>query len=241
ESLRIEWRAGGLSGTWIPGMKDAANLGGTFFSMDNINEDLVARGVHPAGLDEDLIEADLLYNPWKLLTVLKEDLAQTQGGRYPLVRPMTGRAARHHWHELSDEARHVFEQRLRYPAGILSRAGYFLMNDSRSARLDPETGWQAGPPPTGAQDWYFFAYGHDYARALDYVLTRCGRTPMRRRWGCGDGASDRAGGGDEARRGPIRRHNELDPPPGGYVLDVQWHTPSHGCGFDWNPVLFPDP
>src|SRR5690606_358817 len=35
ESLRIEWRAGGLSGTWIPGMKDAANLGGTFFSMDN--------------------------------------------------------------------------------------------------------------------------------------------------------------------------------------------------------------
>ena len=241
ESLRIEWRAGGLSGTWIPGMKDAANLGGTFFSMDNINEDLVARGVHPAGLDEDLIEADLLYNPWKLLTVLKEDLAQTQGGRYPLVRPMTGRAARHHWHELSDEARHVFEQRLRYPAGILSRAGYFLMNDSRSARLDPETGWQAGPPPTGAQDWYFFAYGHDYARALEDFITLCGRIPMLPRWAFGYWYSYWADVGDEEQRARIERHNELDLPLDVYVIDMQWHTPSHWCGFDWNPVLFPDP
>lgn len=241
ETLRIEWRAGGLSGAWHPGLKDAANLGGTFFSMDNINQDLIARSVHPAGVDEDLIEADVLYNPWKLLGVVRDDLRRTQGGRYPLVRPMTGRIARQHWDELSDEARHTIEQRLRYPAGVLSRAGYFLLNDSRSARLDPDTGWQAGPPPAGAQDWYFFAYGHDYARALEDFVTLCGRIPLIPRWAFGYWYSYWADVGDEEQRARIARHNELDLPLDVYVMDMQWHYPSHWCGFDWNPALFPDP
>lgn len=241
ETLRVEWAAGGLSGVWDPSVKDAANLGGTFFSMDNINQDLVARGVHPAGLDEDLIEAELLYNPWKLLTVLQDDLRQTQGGRYPLIRPMTGRTARHHWDELSEEGRQVFEKRLRYPAGVLSRAGYFVLNDSRSARLDPETDWQAGPPPPGAQDWYFFAYGHDYARALEDFVTLCGRIPLIPRWAFGYWYSYWADVGDEEQRARVEKHNELDLPLDVYVMDMQWHYPSHWCGFEWNPVLFPEP
>lgn len=241
ETLRVEWRAGGMSGVWHPGMKDAANLGGTFFSLDNINQDLVARGVHPAGVDEDLIEADLLYNPWKLLIVVRDDLHRTQGGDYPLVRPMTGRIARQHWDELSDETRHIIEQRLRYPPGVLSRAGYFLMNDSRTARLDPETGWQAGSPMPGAQDWYFFAYGRDYARALEDFVTLCGRIPLIPRWAFGYWYSYWADVGDDEQRRRIELHNELDLPLDVYVIDMQWHYPAHWCGFDWNPALFPEP
>ena len=106
ETLRVEWAAGGLSGVWDPSVKDAANLGGTFFSMDNINQDLVARGVPSAGLDEDLIEPELLYKPLELLTVRKTNLRQRQGGRYPLIRPMN-RAHRAILGQLSEEGRQV--------------------------------------------------------------------------------------------------------------------------------------
>ena len=61
------------------------------------------------------------------------------------------------------------------------------------------------------------------------------------RWAFGYWYSYWADVGDEEQRARIERHNELDLPLDVYVIDMQWHTPSHWCGFDWNPVLFPDP
>lgn len=55
--------------------------------------------------------------------------------------------------------------------GILSKAGYALLDDSSSYLYDVESGFRARPCPE--VDLYFFGYGRDYLGALKdfYHLT----------------------------------------------------------------------
>lgn len=65
--------------------------------------------------------------------------------------------------------------------GVLSRAGWYLLDDSRTALLTPETvpGFTVRPTHAGGyQDGYFFGYGHDYARGLRDLRQLTGPTPL---------------------------------------------------------------
>lgn len=69
--------------------------------------------------------------------------------------------------------------------GVLSRSGYFFLDDSQSPLIDPKTDWVAPRPDDAAQDWYLIAYGHDYRHALKEFSSLCGRIPMLPRYSFG--------------------------------------------------------
>lgn len=241
ESLSIYWQAGEMRGTWTPATADLHNLGGTVFSLDNINSDLVPEGVHPADTRSNKVDAANLFNPWAFNGMLYNDLRDRYGSEYPRIILSGGRMIREHWDDLSDGTHTAVSRFRRYTPGILSRSGYFLLNDSDSARIDPETGNLGGTLPRGMQDWYFFAYGRDYAQALQDFTLLCGEIPMLPRWALGHWYSF----WKDVDEAEIKRRVELyethDLPLDVLVMDMQWHTPSHWCGFDWNPDLYPDP
>src|SRR5437868_15281154 len=58
------------------------------------------------------------------------------------------------------------------PPGLLSRDGWVLLDDSTSPLYDQSPWpWVLPRPAVAHQDWYFFAYGHDYKKEL-FDLTR---------------------------------------------------------------------
>src|SRR3954449_3215309 len=71
--------------------------------------------------------------------------------------------------------------------GILSRFGVAALDDSRSFLFEDD-GW-VSPRPDGKLDIYVFAYGHDYAGALQAFYAVSGRPPVLPRWALGTGWS----------------------------------------------------
>jgi hypothetical protein len=62
--------------------------------------------------------------------------------------------------------------------GLLSTAGWFVLDDSATA-LRTGTSFAAKPKHAGPyQDWYLFAYGHDYQRGLRDLRALTGPTPL---------------------------------------------------------------
>lgn len=83
--------------------------------------------------------------------------------------------------------------------GIISRCGFSVMDDSRSLALR-EDGW-VEPRREGCIDIYFWAWGHDYYRALKDFYHLCGKVP----W-CPDMPSGTGGAGTTGTlRSPINR------------------------------------
>ena len=62
--------------------------------------------------------------------------------------------------------------------GILSRSGYFVLDDSQSPIINPTIDWIAPRADEGNQDWYVIVYGHDYRHALKEFSLLCGNIPM---------------------------------------------------------------
>jgi alpha-glucosidase (family GH31 glycosyl hydrolase) len=130
--------------------------------------------------------------------------------------------------------------------GIVARNGYGVIDDSRSFLFDDD-GWVA--PRTGnRQDLYVFAYGHDYAQALQAFYAVSGRTPVLPRWALGNWWSRYyAYTADEYVR-LMTRFQDEGIPFSVSVLDMDWHVvdvdPAHGSGwtgYSWNRELFPEP
>ena len=61
--------------------------------------------------------------------------------------------------------------------GMLSRAGWYLLDDSATALLT-ETGFEPRAPSEGYQDLYLFAYGTDYLRGLRDLRALTGPAPL---------------------------------------------------------------
>lgn len=124
--------------------------------------------------------------------------------------------------------------------GLLSREGWTLLDDSWRPLWLGEDGWLKERPDYAARDWYFFAYGSDYARMLTEYVTLCGRIPLLPRYAWGAWYSRYWPFTDEQERAIVRRFRELGIPLDVLVIDVDWHQ--YGWeGYDWNPELFPDP
>ncbi len=122
--------------------------------------------------------------------------------------------------------------------GLLSRSGYTLLSDTTP--LWPPGEWLRERPDDDAQDWYFFAYGHDYARFFREYTQLCGKVPLLPRYAFGAWYSRYWAYTAQEERALVERFRREGIPLDVLVIDVDWHK--YGWeGYDWNTELFPDP
>ncbi|MET7420447.1 TIM-barrel domain-containing protein [Dactylosporangium sp. NPDC005555] len=122
--------------------------------------------------------------------------------------------------------------------GLLSRDGWFLLNDSATALA-------TGQPRTVQdtyQDGYLFGYGQDYRRALQDLRDLTGPAVTLPRWAFGTWFSRYYPYKDADYRDDILpAFRENDVPLDVLVVDTDFKSPGFWNGWDWNPALFPDP
>ena len=148
--------------------------------------------------------------------------------------------------------------------GILSRSGVAVMDDSKSLLLHPDGSIHARPE---CSDLYYFAYGHDYRRALRDFFRLTGPVPMIPKYALGNWWSRYKAYTQEeyrklmeqfiARKLPItvatidmdwhwtdvikRFGQEADPGKGTTPQEIWYNSALPGwTGYSWNTELFPD-
>lgn len=130
--------------------------------------------------------------------------------------------------------------------GILSRAGFAVVDDSTTLALD-EDGTPV--PRVGVEeDLYFFGYGHRYGDALRDWFTLTGPSPLLPRWTLGNWWSRYHRYDDAEYLALMDRFRERQVPFSVAVIDMDWHLvdidPDLGSGwtgYSWNRELFADP
>ncbi|KAK8061613.1 hypothetical protein PG994_007979 [Apiospora phragmitis] len=132
-------------------------------------------------------------------------------------------------------------------AGILSRDGYSVLDDSKSMLFDGE-GFVT-PRRSGARiDGYLFCYDHDYKGAMEFFYAISGRQPIVPRWCLGNWWSRYHAYDQDEYLALMDKFQENDIPMSVAVIDMDWHwvkgdaVPHTGwTGYTWNHDLFPDP
>jgi alpha-glucosidase (family GH31 glycosyl hydrolase) len=131
--------------------------------------------------------------------------------------------------------------------GIVSRYGVAELDDSRSL-LFTQDGWVA--PRDGTRvDTYVFAYGLDYAAALEAFYAVSGRPAVLPRWALGNWWSRYHRYSADAYLALMDRFAAEGAPFSVAVLDMDWHRVesvperygSGWTGYSWERSLFPDP
>ncbi len=143
--------------------------------------------------------------------------------------------------------------------GILSRDGWSLVDDSQRHLLEGAPGqeWVVCRPAGERQDWYLFAYGHDYRGALRDYARVSGAAPMPPRYVFGYWWSRYWQYSDSEFRDIISRLRSVDIPVDVLIVDMDWHETwtlsqykspkdSFGqaigwTGYTWQKELFPAP
>lgn len=129
--------------------------------------------------------------------------------------------------------------------GILSRDGWYLLDDSQTA-LNDGNGWVVDRPTHtgGYQDGYFFGYGTDYQTALKefYIIT--GNPVMLPKWAFGvwysiNDATYTTSAYYQNTLLPQMRSEKI--PLDVLVIDTDWKAPYRWNSWDWNTTAFPDP
>lgn len=234
-NLEIHWHCGQRSDSWQPSTVDTQNLGGTFSSLDLMHRNLLPQGVHPASVHQNYSYTQgWLYEPMKAL----HRFLREQGETTSFENPPLWYLDRYRHADLPLDIQQFLEQWHHFPPGLLSRSGYSILNDSASAPI--ENNWLVHPTEQERQDWYFFAYGLDYAQALQDFVKLCDRIPMLPHWAFGVWFSVYGEMHDTDYLELIQRFDELELPLSVLILDVDWHR-SGWCGWDWNHHFFPDP
>ncbi|GAB4580356.1 MAG: glycoside hydrolase family 31 protein [Anaerolineales bacterium] len=131
--------------------------------------------------------------------------------------------------------------------GLLSRAGWVVVDDSRALVFD-ERGWLT---PRGAakeaQDLYFFGYGHAYTTALTDFRKIAGPVPLLPRWALGNWWSRYWEYTHDELTQLILDFERHEIPLSVCIIDMDWHITQTGnasngwTGYTWNRALFPDP
>ncbi|KAF5007639.1 hypothetical protein FDECE_6025 [Fusarium decemcellulare] len=131
--------------------------------------------------------------------------------------------------------------------GILSKAGYSVLDDTKSMLFDP-AGLAAPRRPGDRIDGYLFCYGHDYKRAMKSFFAISGKQPLLPRWALGNWWSRYFAYTDEQYLQLMDKFERESVPLSVAVIDMDWHQ-VHGdhiphagwTGYTWNKELFKDP
>lgn len=218
---------------WAPGQVDHKNLGGAHLGMDNMSRRTIPHGVHPAGTS--LHPNNTIADLWTYIG-FADGVALDQE-RYG-ARELEAILATVPFAELQPHIRRVVTERAKYPPGILSRAGYFLYDDSESMALGAD-GWLV-PRAAGGLDWYLFAYGRDFATALRDLARVFGRTPLPPRYSLGLWYSRYPTFDQKGLEQLVADFAARELPLDVLVLDLEWHQRGW-YGFDWDRRHIPDP
>ena len=146
--------------------------------------------------------------------------------------------------------------------GILTREGWYVLDDSATALLvDDGADFRVRPEREGDyRDWYVFAYGRDYRRALADLRTLTGSPPLLPRNAFGVWFSKYFAYTEEEFRELVARFEEeglpldtlsldtdfkrVNDPVGSAIGSMVVGQPGRAFswnGWDWNRDLFPDP
>jgi len=146
--------------------------------------------------------------------------------------------------------------------GILTREGWYVVDDSSTALLvDKGPGFRTRPQRDGAyRDWYAFAYGHDFRRALADLHTLTGAAPLLPRNAFGVWFSKYFAFTEAEFRDLVARFHEEKVPLDTLSLDTDFKRENDPVGsaiatnvigqpgrafawngWDWNRDLFTDP
>lgn len=142
--------------------------------------------------------------------------------------------------------------------GLLSRDGWTLVDDGERPLFDgSDWPWVVQRPPGARQDWYLFAYGHDYTTALrDFTLV-AGRIPVPPRFAFGSWWSRYWAYTDQQLVELVGQFETFGVPLDVLVIDMDWHEtfelrwreqprdqagqPLGWTGYTWNRTYFPEP
>ena len=135
-------------------------------------------------------------------------------------------------------------------AGLMSRSGWALLDDSTSLVFDQE-GWletrNCDSEKPGSLDLYFFGYGHDYIQCLQDYCKVSGSVPLLPRWVLGNWWSRYWAYTQAELSDLMMEFRAKEAPLSVCIIDMDWHitktgnTSSGWTGYTWNRELFPDP
>lgn len=238
-NLEIRWLRDNIRHYWRPGDRDLQNLGGTIHSLDRFSDYAPLTGVHPA----DMQSPDVIANEWT-----DGEFAWGANACYAATDNMaTKESMEGDFHSLVLNHQEKFAMRClnmaldqhRYPPALLSRSGYFFLNDSDSAVLD-EDDFPIERDTPGYQDWYFFAYGWNYRQALADFMTLSGKAPLPPWPTLGTFWCRWPAYSETEARELVDRLKQEGIPLTSLVIDMEWHKPVWH-NWDWNKELYPDP
>ena len=125
--------------------------------------------------------------------------------------------------------------------GILSMDGFAVMDDSETVLLE-ENGW-LGERRSSGKDFYLFAYGHDYRRAIQDFYKLTGPTPMIPKYALGNWWSRYYKYTEQSYMELMERFQREQIPFSVAVIDMDWHLvdidPKYGngwTGFTWKNI-----
>ncbi len=131
--------------------------------------------------------------------------------------------------------------------GLVSRAGWSLLDDS-SSLVFSEEGWlQTRAADPFKKDFYFFGYGQDYLQAVKDYQDLSGRPGLLPRWSLGNWWSRFWRYTQEELTQLMLEFESRLFPLSVCIVDMDWHitktgnTSSGWTGYTWNKKLFPDP
>ncbi|MBY5162272.1 glycoside hydrolase family 31 protein [Salsipaludibacter albus] len=132
-------------------------------------------------------------------------------------------------------------------AGLLSRDGLAVVDDSHTLLLDDDGHLRSRRPDT--TDLYVFVFGRDYGAALDAFHAVSGPQPLVPRWVLGNWWSRYHPYSEQSYLALLDRFAADGLPFSVGILDMDWHlvddVPAHlgsgWTGYTWNRALFPDP
>lgn len=126
--------------------------------------------------------------------------------------------------------------------GLLSRDGWYLLDDSQTALWTPNVWPRPREQPAGYQDRYLFAYGRDYAAGLADFAKLTGPAPLLPKWAFGLWYSRWfAYSAADYIQEMLPKFADEKLPLDVLVVDTDWKAPNAFVGWQWNTTLFPDP
>lgn len=225
-NLEVRWRQDGLLQYWRAGDRDHRNLGGTVHSLDRYARDSVLAGVHPA----DGSPVNSQGNVWTAWLQCEDDpwyYEQSSGDD-------AGKGER-----ILARTRNAALDGGKYSPGVLSRSGYFLVNDSETPLLDDDD-FPVERNQPGYQDWYFLCCGADYKAGLAELLRLTGRAPLPTKNAFGLIFSRWPACDEQEARDIIARFKAEGIPLSTLVLDMEWHREGW-ANWDWDPEMYANP
>jgi len=228
--LRIEWAENGIFNDRPTAIVEARPAPRPILTCESKNDDvIVSGGPFQIHLSPDATPFDpspgiqIKWSRGGKCGVWRPGLAASNLGGFTRGQDVCGLGQRHP----------------RLKDGLLSRAGWYLLDDSRTPLLD-ENQNLVFRDHTSRIDWYLFVYGEDYAAALRDLAVLLGNPPMVPKKTLGFWWSRWHAYSEKDVKNLARQFRETGMPLSVLVLDMDWHKDGW-CHWDWNPELIPDP